>query len=350
DLGLGSYLADGLLNMGRLSARQDNHPQAIAYAHEGLAHAQTIQYKGIQMNCHLLLSQSYKHLGEWQPAFQHHEQYTLLKDEIHTEESATKLRHLEVQHRTRQAQMELEAQRKLRDEDRRYYEQLNQMKDEILNTASHDLKSPLVGIQHTLDSLRRHGRIDDPHGQQLMLDIDKTVRQMGDLVTSVLDLAKLETGRALHLETCDFVAFIQSMLPEMTGAAQRAGIDLAMKLPTSAVTLAFDTDRMVQVMQNLLSNAVKYTGHGGNITLTVEVKATHLTVAIKDTGMGIPVFALPYVFERFYRVPDERHRQIDGTGLGLAIVKAIIEQHRGTIQVDSTLNQGTTFTFSLPLL
>jgi signal transduction histidine kinase len=349
-LGIASYIADGYLNLGRLYERQHQIKAAIETTIEALSHADTIQHKTIQMNCHLLLYECYKQVEEWQTAFTHHEKYMLLRDEIRTQESMTKLRQLEVLHKTEQAQREAESHRKLREEDLQYYEHLNQIKDEIFNMASHDLKSPLVAMKLTMSSLKRHGKLNDERGHQLMTDLDLTIKQMGSLITTVLDLAKLETGRALVVEQQNFARLVEKAVRETENIARLKHIAIEVKANASELMAWFDTDRMSQVLYHLLSNAVKYTDAGGKITLSYTRDTGNLVVQVTDTGIGIPPHALHHIFERFYRVPDQLHQRIEGTGLGLAIVKTIIEQHGGTIAVESEVGKGSTFTFTIPLM
>jgi signal transduction histidine kinase len=344
-----SSVANASMILSKIYLHRGQYERAIASFKDTLTQAETLQSKMMQLDCHEGLAACYRNLEDWKTALEHREQAVAIKDEIRTEDSIAKLRNLEVLYKTRQAHSAAEAQRRLREEDRRYYKQINQMKDEILNVASHDLKSPLVGIKLTVDSLRRHGRVDDERGQQLVSDIDTTIKQMGKLIVNVLDLAKLETGRALNTEMCDFGAFLEALFADMKNIAEQKHINLHLERPLPLVTLPFDPVRMSQVLQNLIFNAIKYTNKGGAITLSCHIDQHRLTVNVTDNGIGIPAYALPFVFERFYRVPDERHQTIEGTGLGLAIVKAIIEQHNGTIQAESEVGRGTTFRFTLPI-
>lgn len=348
-VGVAAYIADAALNMGRLHMRRGDAQQAITYALSALSHSEEMGHHVLMMNTHLFLSECYKQLQDWKASLNHHERYSVLKDEIRAQEAATKLQNLEVLYRTKQARRDADVQRKLREEDVRYYQRINRMKDEVLNTASHDLKSPLVGIKQTVYSLRQHGRLDDPYGQQLLTEIEKTVSQMGQLISSVLDLAKLETGRALELKTNDVIPVIRSLVDEMTEAAQRVGISFNADIPNAPLMASFDQDRLYQVIRNLFSNALKFTASGGRIRLWVREDIDHLSLSLADTGIGIPDYALPFVFERFYRVPEDAHRKVEGTGLGLAVIKTIVENHGGTVTVESKLHEGSVFTVTLPL-
>ncbi|MCU0463432.1 MAG: ATP-binding protein [Anaerolineae bacterium] len=349
EVGVAAYIADAALNMGRLYMRRGDLRGAVAYALDALNHSERMGHSVLIMNTHLFLSECYKQLQDWKASLDHHERYAALKDEIRAQEAAAKLQNLEVLYRTQQARREADVQRKLREEDVRYYQRINRMKDEVLNTASHDLKSPLVGIKQTVYSLRQHGKLDDAYGQQLLTEIERAVQQMGSLISSVLDLAKLETGRALDLKTHDIVPVIRSLVSEMMEAAQSAGIDLRIEISSGPVMATFDKDRLHQVIRNLFTNALKFTQRGGHIRLLVQSSTEYLSLLVADTGIGIPDYALPFVFERFYRVPEDAHRRVEGTGLGLAVVKTIVENHGGTVTVESKLHEGSVFTVMLPL-
>jgi signal transduction histidine kinase len=347
--GNSSSAANASMILSKIYVHRGEYEKAIASYKNTLRQAETLQSKMMQLDCHEGLAACYRACEDWKTALEHHEQALLLKDDIHTEESATKLRNLEVLYKTRQVQAEADAQRRLREEDRRYYEHLSRMKDDILNVASHDLKSPLIGVKMTVESLRRHKRLDDARGQQLRRDIETTIQQMGSLITNVLDLAKLETGHALNREAGDFALFLATAFSNMESIAWQKRIKLHLRSPLASTTLRFDAQRIHQVLQNLISNAIKYTPEGGDITLSYAVHDDQVVVDVADTGIGIPAHAIPFVFERFYRVPTEQHQSVEGTGLGLAIVKAIIEQHYGSIRVESEVNKGSTFRFTLPV-
>jgi signal transduction histidine kinase len=110
----------------------------------------------------------------------------------------------------------------------------------------------------------------------------------------------------------------------------------------------WDADRMNEVMGNLLANAFKFTGSGGTVELAVSPSDDHVQIVVRDTGAGIPPAQLPHIFEKFYQADNQGSASMPGTGLGLAIAKEIVEAHRGTIQCDSVVGEGTRFTLVLP--
>jgi signal transduction histidine kinase len=169
---------------------------------------------------------------------------------------------------------------------------------------------------------------------------------MQDLIEHLLDKAVLETGRAITPQTIALKPFLQSLLDDAhTLATQKS---LSLSLDTPALHAQLDSLRMRQALTNLLSNAIKYTPENGKIALIARTSDQKLTLVIQDSGMGIPPDDIPHLFEPFYRVKQNEHTAIEGTGLGLSIVKAIVEQHHGSIQVESVLGQGTLIQVVLP--
>jgi signal transduction histidine kinase len=157
-------------------------------------------------------------------------------------------------------------------------------------------------------------------------------------------------GRAINTEMVEVVTFAGQVVEEFRMSAEEAQLTLAYDAPAEPLTTAIDPMQIRQVLNNLLSNAIKYTPAGGTIVVKLEHHDDTLRFDVRDTGYGIPEKAQPHIFERFYRVEDERHQAQDGTGLGLAIVKSIVEQHGGTIELESTVDVGTTFRVILPII
>lgn len=237
---------------------------------------------------------------------------------------------------------------RLRDEDRLYYEKLSEIKDDVLNTATHDLKNPLNVIMTSLYLLRRHGCVDDAKGEQLVNACEISAKQMRNLIADLLDLARIETGQGVSLQDISLNSFCQSMLDGIAPLAQEKQIALRFSPLQPDYVLSFDVSRMGRVLDNLLSNAVKYTPSGGNVELSVQMQNGVVLIQIIDDGLGIPEDDLPHVFDKFYRIHREEYLAQEGTGLGLSIVKSIVERHGGEIWVESELDKGTTFSIALP--
>jgi signal transduction histidine kinase len=237
---------------------------------------------------------------------------------------------------------------RLRQQDRQYYEHLNALKDDLLNTASHDLKNPIAVIRGFVELIEESGEIKDSENLLFLSRVKQGTNQMLNLVTDLLDLAKLETGAALSITPTPLNDFLRECLDSLALRAQQKRIQLNFAPLSTDEPAPIDPRRMDQVLSNLLSNAVKYTPEGGQVNLIVENHPQEFIIRVQDTGYGIPAEDIPHLFERFYRVSRKEHQSQEGTGLGLAIVKAIIEQHQGRIEVESVLGEGSTFSIHLP--
>ena len=229
---------------------------------------------------------------------------------------------------------------------------LEQMKNDFVNTVSHDLKSPITVIAGLADLMMRAGP-DDGRLQTRLQDVRETAQHMSDLVTDLLDLGKIEAGLDADYEPEDVVGLINEALRLVAPHAETRNVTLETQLPAKAIVSVART-RIRQAFANLLDNAVKYTPAGGRAGVSAVFSAGSdgqetLTIRITDTGIGIPARDLPHVFDKFYRVQSDATRGTAGTGLGLAITKSIVEAHGGRIRVESIEGGGTTFVVELPL-
>jgi|GEM_PF-612180 len=235
------------------------------------------------------------------------------------------------------------------EQDRRYYEELNRTKNLVMDMVSHDLKNPIGVIKGYVAVLRKHGHTDTDTGQNALNQIENGANLMLDLVTDLLDLARLETGLALHREVVELNALVeQSLFQHELNATQKA-IEMLLDISTDHLNVFLDPKRMSQVLSNIVSNAIKYTPAGGSVVVSTQQDGEWAYIRISDSGLGIPEKDLPHIFEKFHRVKSDAHAEIEGTGLGLAIVKSIVDQHHGIIRVDSRYGEGSTFTIQLPL-
>ncbi len=239
----------------------------------------------------------------------------------------------------------------LREQDRQHFELLDNMKNEFLRMATHDLRNPLnviLGYTSLLDRIEASGR-DQALLQEVRQNIQVNVEKMRALVTDILDLARMETGGELALAPVSLVQFLEHSLAGFYHIAEDKSIELVWQPPEYDVQVVIDDSRFVRVIDNLVSNALKYTPKGGRILVSAVPDTGCVTIYVADTGLGVPEADLPHLFDAFYRVDDEAHGRIEGSGLGLSIVKTIVEQHGGTIRVESRLGQGSEFSVTLPL-
>jgi PAS domain S-box-containing protein len=225
-----------------------------------------------------------------------------------------------------------------------------ELKAQFISTVSHELRTPLTamkeGLNIVLDGIV--GEINEK--QKKFLDIaNRNVDRLGTLINDVLDFQKLEAGKMnLNIQENDIGQIVSEVHETMALFAQKNKVELVSELPEDLPKAKFDRAKIIQVLTNLISNAVKFTPANGMASVNVRRQNDELVISVHDTGMGIPKEELPKIFERFYRVnrPD---KQIQGTGLGLAIVHKIVMMHSGRIEVESEVDQGTTFTIFLPL-
>ena len=229
-------------------------------------------------------------------------------------------------------------------------------RDELLATTSHDLKNPLTFVRGRTQMLLRSVARDGVANSESLVDgltrIEASTTRMVQLIDQLLDAANLQAGQPLELSPgpTDLVALAREVAVEHQQTVERHRIVSRTTLKT--LVGEWDAARLERVLGNLISNAVKYSPQGGEITVSVareEDEGTGWAVlTVRDPGLGIPAQEIGRVFERFYRASNVAGR-ISGNGIGLAGARQIVEQHGGTIAVDSQEGSGSTFTVRLPL-
>jgi two-component system sensor histidine kinase/response regulator len=229
--------------------------------------------------------------------------------------------------------------------------ELNEIKDQLLRTVSHDLKNPLHVIMGYASLLMDGGYVSSAEDVGNMSKaIYNSAERMYTLVTNLLELSQIEDGAGLQIMPLSLTQLCTDMMPEFEVTAQAKKQTLKVNMPETEIIVNADMMRLGQVLSNLVSNAIKYTPVHGNVSLTLQPEGQMVNVCVQDDGLGIPPDDIPQLFHKFFRVNTSEHRTVEGTGLGLSIVKAIIEQHHGKIWVESELNKGSKFTFSLPII
>lgn len=229
------------------------------------------------------------------------------------------------------------------------FKQVEKMKTDFVANVSHELRTPLTSIKGFVETLL-DGALDQPETAVHFLEIinDETDR-LNRLITDLLSLSKIEAERLeINKSPVDLGKLIDNTVSILSPQAGEKDIAITVKTADSLPVVQCDKDMVGQLLINLIDNAVKYTPHGGTILVKAGPHANGVKVAVQDTGIGIPAESIPRLFERFYRVDKARSREMGGTGLGLAIVKHILEVHNGSIEVDSRIGNGSTFTFYLP--
>jgi two-component system sensor histidine kinase BaeS len=225
-----------------------------------------------------------------------------------------------------------------------------EVRKHMVADIAHELRTPLTILQGHFELIQQSGEAMPP---ETILPLQDELIRLNQLVNDLHQLSLVEAG-ALPLvkQQIDMLTLLNRLIEHLSMEAEERGVRL--KFDSSAQTTgAFvDPQRMTQVFYNLIGNAIRYTSAGGQVAIRLlekpEMPQSDLIVTITDTGIGIPSEHVPHVFNRFYRVEDDRTRQRGGTGLGLAIAKQFVEAHGGQIEVESELNRGTQFTVSLP--
>lgn len=227
--------------------------------------------------------------------------------------------------------------------------ELDQMKADFVNMVSHDLRTPLTGMRAFLDSLGAgvYGELNKK-GIQASTRIQSSLTRLVNLVNDLLDVEKMEAGRMeMRFGTCSLKHLVDSSLDMVRGFADEQKVTIEVKEIVDADILV-DLDRMVQVMQNLLANAIKFSPRGGTVTISSALEPGCVKVNVTDQGAGIAESDIGHIFDRFRQVAPSKTGVKGGTGLGLAICKAILEQHKGSVGVESQVGTGSTFWFRIP--
>lgn len=323
--------------------------QAVLYLKEALQLTIKADDRFEVSECHRLLAETYANLGQFKIAYEHQLFSHQIREELWNESNETRFETLEILYQTKQAQHDARLQHELRENDQKYFERISAIKDDVITTASHDLKNPLASLRLSIHVLKMHGNTKDARGQELIERINLIIEQMLDLIINILDLARFEMGQTFNTEVHDYIAFVRTAITSHKINAGAKNITLTLESNLKSQNLGFDAFPIQQVINNLVSNAIKYTRENGRVTIYITLEDKWLVTGIEDTGIGIPPDDLPNIFQRFYRVESESHRSIEGSGLGLAICKSIVEKHGGQISIESTPGQGSTFSFRLPI-
>lgn len=227
---------------------------------------------------------------------------------------------------------------------------LENIRKEFVSNVSHELKTPLAGIQAYAETLLS-GAIDDPEAcQRFVTRIQEQGNRLHDLVQDLLQLGRIEAGQeAFQLERVSVAETIQATVESQQPVATGKEISIELQSPSTDLFVRVDRKGLQTILDNLVGNAVKYTPESGQVRIQWSSSKNEVQIDVTDSGVGIASEHLPRIFERFYRVDEARSRDIGGTGLGLSIVKHLVNEFRGSIDVQSTPGQGSTFTVRLPV-
>ena len=230
-------------------------------------------------------------------------------------------------------------------------ETANRSKSEFLANMSHELRTPLnavIGFSEIMGS-GLFGELGSPKYKEYANDIHASGTHLLELINDILDMSKIEAGRmTLETQPLEISEVVEESLRLVSGRAEMASVTIENELPELPSVNA-DKRAVKQVLLNLLSNAVKFTPAGGTIHLKGVAKDGIVTIAVEDTGIGIPASALPKIGRPFEQVESQHSKSHKGTGLGLALSRSLVELHGGTLGIESTEGVGTTVSFTLPI-
>jgi len=218
---------------------------------------------------------------------------------------------------------------------------------DLISELVHELRTPLTSLNAAVALLQRNS-LPEEKRKTFLKTMQQEITRLSEMATGYLDVARIESGRSpYHVRLVDLVEVVQECVQVMEGKVQERELTLHWTPTQGPLTVRGDQDKLKQVVLNLLNNAIKYTLPGGAVQVKAEYRQGEALILVIDSGVGIPPESLPLLFEKFYRVPDSE-LTAQGSGLGLFLCKRIITAHQGTIEVDSRVGEGSTFTIRLP--
>jgi NtrC-family two-component system sensor histidine kinase KinB len=225
---------------------------------------------------------------------------------------------------------------------------VERMKSEFIMAASHELRTPLTSIGMSIDLLMEHtSQKLEEKDQELLQAAHEEVLRMKALVNDLLDLSRIEAGQiALEFSNVSIKTLFDHVQKVFKGQLENKKVELSVEFTDDPPTVCADANKITWVVTNLVSNALRYVNEGGNIRLIASRIASYVHLSVQDDGPGIPKEYQSKLFQKFVQV---KGREGGGTGLGLAICKEIVRAHGGTIWVESSPGQGSTFIFTLPV-
>ena len=228
---------------------------------------------------------------------------------------------------------------------------LNNEKNRFLSMAAHDLRSPISTAISYTDILRNDDGIFPPDKKERFLGvIEERLRFSLKLMAELLDISKIESGSLeLSLKTHDYLQLIRQTIEFNRLIANLKDITILLECDERDLWFMFDKGKLEQVINNLVSNAIKYSGRGTTVVVGVKKENNTVITSITDQGVGIKKDELPMIFNPFQKSSARPTAGESSTGLGLAIAKKIVNEHDGTIDVESEENKGSRFSFTLPL-
>lgn len=225
------------------------------------------------------------------------------------------------------------------------------LKKQFFSRITHEFRTPLTLILGPLeDIMKETNEVGNRRRATFALRNSKILLR---LINQLLGLSKLEDGQeSIRLERRDLVNFVSDRVNAFLSISRKKEIQLSFQSAVDSLQTSFDPDKMEKVLNNLLSNALKFTKREGSVQVRltlIDKEEKKIRISIKDTGIGIPMNKLPFIFDRFYQVHQEKTSELEGTGLGLALSLELVQLHGGDIKVSSIEDLGSEFTITLPI-
>lgn len=229
--------------------------------------------------------------------------------------------------------------------------EVERLKTNIVANVSHELRTPLASIRAYAELLMDNlDEGDEGLRQRFLGVIDQETQHLADLITDLLNVARLESGRfEPHRESISLRDIAVETLARFRIQAQQRGIQLSLDAPLSLPHLPADREMMGVLLKNLVDNAVKFSTHGGEVKVSLQADEERQILTVTDQGIGIAPEDLSHIFEKFYRAHSSIESGFEGAGLGLTLVSEVVDAHDGSIEVQSKIGKGTCFTIALPM-
>jgi heavy metal sensor kinase len=219
---------------------------------------------------------------------------------------------------------------------------------QFTSSIAHELRTPLAALRGEAEIALLHGKNEEDYRRVLSSQLEE-FQKLTRIINQLLTLARAEAGELqLQRAPVDLMPMLQDLVEMMAPLAAEKDVALTLDSEAANVTVEGDKEWIERAVLNIIDNAIKYTPEGGRVTVRASAGETAASIEVQDTGAGIPEYALPHVFERFYRADPARGNALEGVGLGLSLAKWIVDLHGGTIQVASRIDEGASFTISLP--
>jgi signal transduction histidine kinase len=229
--------------------------------------------------------------------------------------------------------------------------EVHEQKMNFFRFASHELKSPLVAVKTSIDSvLGSFGDKMEPVAVDLLQRSSSRAEQMLAIIKDLLELS--QSGEMIdeaEIESIDPLKVLDEIVVQEKVLAEAKHIDLIIEKPSRPVRIPIRKVDLERILRNLINNAIRYTPEQGKVWVRVQAQKGKFVLEVKDTGIGIAEDELPKIFDEFFRSQNAKKMVNFGTGLGLSLVKQLVERYQGKIRVTSQLNKGTTFIVELPL-